>query len=166
MRYVKPRPAWLILTAYIAGGMVIGLAKPAWMALASQWFGRAGLANAALVNVAMPLYIACLAWLYPSRRVAAAGAALAACTFVLCMGLMIPASVTRFLPSVLGQLGPIGTIACVCYLMIAWSAASAARIWRRVGLPPNPQACKKCGYLLTGNVSGVCPECGTHTGAA
>ncbi len=23
--------------------------------------------------------------------------------------------------------------------------------------------CQQCGYLLTGNVSGVCPECGTVT---
>lgn len=23
-------------------------------------------------------------------------------------------------------------------------------------------ACQKCGYNLTGNTSGVCPECGTH----
>lgn len=25
---------------------------------------------------------------------------------------------------------------------------------------PRPGACSKCGYDLTGNVSGVCPECG------
>ncbi|MBI4581439.1 MAG: hypothetical protein HY718_17180 [Planctomycetes bacterium] len=24
-----------------------------------------------------------------------------------------------------------------------------------------PGHCRKCGYNLTGNVSGVCPECGT-----
>ena len=27
-------------------------------------------------------------------------------------------------------------------------------------IPPNH--CRKCGYNLTGNVSGVCPECGTQ----
>lgn len=26
---------------------------------------------------------------------------------------------------------------------------------------PTPGHCRKCGYNLTGNVSGVCPECGT-----
>lgn len=30
---------------------------------------------------------------------------------------------------------------------------------RRLRIPPGH--CKKCGYDLTGNVSGVCPECGT-----
>ena len=24
-----------------------------------------------------------------------------------------------------------------------------------------PQSCRQCGYNLTGNTSGVCPECGT-----
>lgn len=24
-----------------------------------------------------------------------------------------------------------------------------------------PACCRKCGYNLTGNVSGICPECGT-----
>jgi hypothetical protein len=27
-----------------------------------------------------------------------------------------------------------------------------------------PGHCKDCGYNLTGNVSGVCPECGTEIG--
>jgi len=32
--------------------------------------------------------------------------------------------------------------------------------WRdRRRIPPGH--CRKCGYNLTGNVSGVCPECGT-----
>ncbi len=26
-----------------------------------------------------------------------------------------------------------------------------------------PDHCKKCGYNLTGNVSGICPECGKPT---
>ena len=32
---------------------------------------------------------------------------------------------------------------------------------RRPFYPPGH--CQKCGYNLTGNVSGVCPECGTAT---
>jgi hypothetical protein len=28
---------------------------------------------------------------------------------------------------------------------------------------PKPGTCAKCGYNLTGNVTGVCPECGTRT---
>jgi hypothetical protein len=39
-----------------------------------------------------------------------------------------------------------------------WAAAAraTARRWRR----GRPGACRVCGYNLTGNVSGVCPECG------
>ena len=38
-----------------------------------------------------------------------------------------------------------------------WWAVARVRGWRRrtAGL------CRRCGYDLTGNVSGVCPECGT-----
>jgi hypothetical protein len=32
------------------------------------------------------------------------------------------------------------------------------RVWRRLG---RAGVCRTCGYDLTGNVSGVCPECGT-----
>jgi hypothetical protein len=34
--------------------------------------------------------------------------------------------------------------------------------WRQV-YPEEPR-CRKCGYDLTGNVSGTCPECGTRAG--
>jgi hypothetical protein len=30
-----------------------------------------------------------------------------------------------------------------------------------VATPPKSDACSRCGYNLTGNTSGVCPECGT-----
>ena len=29
---------------------------------------------------------------------------------------------------------------------------------------PRPGGCRNCGYNLTGNISGVCPECGTGVG--
>jgi hypothetical protein len=37
---------------------------------------------------------------------------------------------------------------------------------QRIGSPKPPPAgiCRHCGYSLTGNVSGVCPECGTRVG--
>jgi hypothetical protein len=31
-------------------------------------------------------------------------------------------------------------------------------------VPASEPACSRCGYCLTGNVSGVCPECGTRVG--
>ncbi len=36
-----------------------------------------------------------------------------------------------------------------------------AWLWMRGRRPP-PGYCMECGYNLTGNVSGVCPECGTE----
>ncbi len=35
-------------------------------------------------------------------------------------------------------------------------------LWRRDRRPP-PGHCQRCGYNLTGNVSGRCPECGEAT---
>jgi hypothetical protein len=39
-------------------------------------------------------------------------------------------------------------------------AIASVLVWRG-GRKPLEGHCKKCGYNLTGNVSGVCPECGT-----
>ncbi len=38
-----------------------------------------------------------------------------------------------------------------------------AYLWHKDRRIP-PGHCERCGYDLTGNVSGVCPECGTRTG--
>jgi predicted amidophosphoribosyltransferase len=42
--------------------------------------------------------------------------------------------------------------------VLAWTAWR----WRRDRRPP-PGCCQRCGYNLTGNVTGRCPECGTPT---
>ena len=48
-----------------------------------------------------------------------------------------------------------------CSLILVCSAGILARAYRRwVGL------CMQCGYDLTGNKSGVCPECGEATGSS
>jgi hypothetical protein len=46
------------------------------------------------------------------------------------------------------------------FLVVAGSIASAIWLWRRWHQPLGPGHCQACGYNLTGNVSGVCPECG------
>lgn len=38
-------------------------------------------------------------------------------------------------------------------------------LWRRTRRFP-PGQCRRCGYNLTGNVSGVCPECGQRVDSA
>ena len=42
--------------------------------------------------------------------------------------------------------------------------APAMYVWLRDRRRAPPGHCQKCGYNLTGNVSGVCPECGTSVG--
>jgi hypothetical protein len=42
-------------------------------------------------------------------------------------------------------------------------AAGAPCLYRRK--PLEPGRCRRCGYNLTGNTSGVCPECGTAVAA-
>jgi len=42
-------------------------------------------------------------------------------------------------------------------LLLAGVAVRYLFRWRR----PQPGHCRQCGYNLTGNVSGTCPECGT-----
>jgi hypothetical protein len=44
---------------------------------------------------------------------------------------------------------PIVLCALSCWLLYRWKRAS------------RPDHCRTCGYDLTGNVSGICPECGT-----
>lgn len=44
-------------------------------------------------------------------------------------------------------------------LLVSWCGTCiGVHPWRRIRLPGH---CRKCGYNLSGNVSGVCPECGT-----
>lgn len=47
----------------------------------------------------------------------------------------------------------------LCIILIPLAAATlAVSCWGRVTPPPG--CCRNCGYNLTGNVSGRCPECG------
>ena len=63
-----------------------------------------------------------------------------------------------------GLRGPNGSLynaavphAFVLSLLLVPPAASLVASWRR---RPRPGQCPSCAYDLTGNVSGVCPECG------
>lgn len=46
-------------------------------------------------------------------------------------------------------------------LTLAALSPTLARLEREAALRRSEPHCKKCDYNLTGNVSGVCPECGT-----
>jgi hypothetical protein len=53
------------------------------------------------------------------------------------------------------------------FLVVITAALPLARTARRMGTRNRrrPGHCPACGYDLTGNVSGVCPECGKGVGA-
>ena len=54
-----------------------------------------------------------------------------------------------------------GNLILPTWLLLLVSAAATTFVWRRAQVNPERNGCRKCGYNLTGNVSGVCPECGT-----
>ena len=53
----------------------------------------------------------------------------------------------------------------VAAVLLAPPAACAASAWRG-RRRRKPGRCRSCGYDLTGNVSGVCPECGATAATA
>ena len=51
----------------------------------------------------------------------------------------------------------------LCFLL---TAIPTAWLWHRDRRRVRPGCCLRCGYDLTGNLSGVCPECGEKTAIA
>jgi len=60
----------------------------------------------------------------------------------------------------------------VVMLWVTWLALVFAHVWRDLRLARCQRErvarglCPRCGYDLTGNVSGRCPECGTRVGGS
>ena len=52
---------------------------------------------------------------------------------------------------------PVWFIVLLTTILPLWRVISSARRHRRI----KTSLCSECGYSLTGNTSGVCPECGT-----
>jgi hypothetical protein len=65
----------------------------------------------------------------------------------------------RWAPGRLVMAAPLRMLA----ILTLWLVAALA-VWFRFGKStPDDGRCKRCGYDLTGNLSGRCPECGTAT---
>lgn len=74
------------------------------------------------------------------------------------------------LAALLGITVGVATLSHVLNALLALLAASASSailasafygLWLRPVVTFPPHCCRHCGYDLTGNTSGVCPECGT-----
>ena len=59
-----------------------------------------------------------------------------------------------------------GVLRIPFWMILIPFAVPTAWLWWRDSQPAPPGSCRKCGYDLTGNVSGVCPECGAACGTA
>ena len=57
------------------------------------------------------------------------------------------------------------TLAIPLWIPFVLLAIPTWLLWRRDRLRLPPRCCQKCGYDLTGNVSGRCPECGATASA-
>ncbi len=60
--------------------------------------------------------------------------------------------------------GPYSIAWTFCVAAVCGMALSIVCLVTAPRKVPPPGHCRQCGYNLTGNVSGVCPECGTKIG--
>ena len=83
-------------------------------------------------------------------------------------GLILPRSHARFPIDPQASSAFHSSIAYVpLWLLLLLTAIPTAWLWHRdrrlFSSPPDHLSCRGCGYDLTGNLSGVCPECGEKT---
>ncbi len=92
----------------------------------------------------------------------------ALCTGFMAMGMMLPGMLSGWMQQTLGGYQNffiwvvISTIPC---FVVSSLIRVPEDFGRRKSVPQAP-LCTRCGYNLTGSVSGVCPECGTAVPAA
>jgi len=127
MTYVRPELLRYILPAYLLGGLVVGAAVPPMQRFAAAHFGRAGIAVAFVVNVAMPLLVVSLAAVYPRLGVVLGGTLTATLAFLVTIGLNAPPLTAGWLRNLLGQMGPILVVACIAYHGLAAGTVAMLR---------------------------------------
>jgi hypothetical protein len=122
----------LLLPAYPAWGLALGLADP-WLGQLPQQAGwKAGWATAVSVNLLLPLAAVGLGLAH--ARIVAALLGAAAMTLGLIAGLAVQYSAALRAGSVLGVLGsipPVLVAACLGYAVLGTAAAMVRRAWER-----------------------------------
>lgn len=161
MTYVRPRPLWLVLLPYIAGGIAFALALPALRMAAGNAFAKRALGNFYVINIALPLLVVALAAWYPRMRAALLGALTLSLAFLLTAFTPNPQWNVGWLSNYLVSLSPIVIVACLAYPVLGAVTVGVVRWFRRVGPPPDPTLCRACGYSLIGLPEPRCPECGS-----
>ena len=71
--------------------------------------------------------------------------------------------IDEHLPRVASELTFVLLIYAVALVVVVLVGLFAAVLVASWGYSPSPNLCRWCGYNLTGNVSGRCPECGEAT---
>jgi hypothetical protein len=161
MRYIadNPRRVWVAIAAYVA----LGLAWPAvvLLPLRSDW---------ALVTLfaPMPLLIIYSVWhaRQPHIQIAqlctlALVPALAAYVLMLAITIMEEDPLLTKIEAAAGGLVAAGVAAVLLVICCAFFRLAVVLLLDRLRAFHGPGMCQKCGYNLTGNISGRCPECGT-----
>jgi hypothetical protein len=143
MMALSPSRWWILLAAYLACGVALGLADPLLGRLALALCLRAGMATAATVNVLLPLAAAALAVTH--RRLPAAWAGAVLMTLGLIAGLAVQYSKAAQDWSALGVLAsipPVLVLAGLGYAAVGTAAVLAARFVRKQEpqseTPPDP----------------------------
>jgi len=138
---------------------------PFWLRPELSRFARSKQAKAALrraLRAVSPAYLLLVAaaWIIP----AGAGLLLGHEAWAVLFG-RPAASITAFIPRALVVVLPFVGLACCLHLGSLWLVRHHVRrhLYRELNAAGIP-TCESCGYDMTLNASGRCPECGTNFG--
>ncbi len=128
----------------------------------------AALINGAAVCGCLALIVTGIATVASRRRVVAVDLFRIACWVIIgaCVGLKLAVPTFQYFFHINGYYP--AYIAPLRYsttgaMIVALIAIPASMLLYPLPRTPDSNHCARCGYNLTGNVTGVCPECGTTT---